>query len=116
MPLNGAIEMIAKAGTVSVVGVYPAGFKEFDFGKAFGKNLTVRMGDCPHRRYLPRLIRLVASGVLKPSRILTKRTAFGDAVDAYKAFDTHSAGWLKVELLPPARAGAAVARGEVVTA
>ncbi len=116
MPLSGAIEMVAKAGTISVIGVYPPGFKEFDFGKAFGKNLTVRMGDCPHRRYLPHLIRLVASGVLKPSRILTQRTAFGDAIAAYEAFDTHAQGWLKVELLPAAKPGPAVAKGEVVTA
>ncbi len=115
MPLAGAIEMVAKAGTISIVGLYPEGFKDFDLGKAFGKNLTVRMGDCPHRRYLPMLVRLVASGVLHPSRILTKRLPFADAVSAYEAFDTHEAGWLKVELLPSTKS-IETSRGEVVTA
>src|SRR5579884_3458268 len=100
MPLEGAVEMVAKAGHVSVVGLYPQGFKDFDFGKAFGKNITIRMGDCPHRRYLPKLVRMVASGVLHPARILTKRLAFDDAIDAYRAFDKHEQGWLKVELVP----------------
>jgi threonine dehydrogenase-like Zn-dependent dehydrogenase len=100
MPLEGALEMVAKAGHISVVGLYPDGFKDFDFGKAFGKNVTIRMGDCPHRRYLPKLVRMVASGLLHPSRILTKRLAFAEAIDAYKAFDKHQEGWLKVELVP----------------
>lgn len=115
MPLAGAIEMVAKAGTVSVVGLYPDGFKGFDFGKAFGKNLTVRMGDCPHRRYLPHLIRLVASGAVRPSRILTQRTELAGAVDAYEAFERHQDGWIKVELIPskPARRNE---KGELVTA
>jgi threonine dehydrogenase-like Zn-dependent dehydrogenase len=113
-PLEWAVDIVAKAGTVSVVGVYPAGFKGFDFGKAFGKNLTIRMGDCPHRRYLPRLIRLVASGALRPSRILTNVASFAEAIDAYKAFDLHSQGWLKVELLPDRRPSAT--KGELVTA
>jgi threonine dehydrogenase-like Zn-dependent dehydrogenase len=99
-PLAGAIEMVAKAGHISVVGLYPEGFKDFDFGKAFGKNVTIRMGDCPHRRYLPKLVRMVASGVLHPSRVLTKRLAFTDAIAAYEAFDKHEDGWLKVELVP----------------
>jgi threonine dehydrogenase-like Zn-dependent dehydrogenase len=115
MPLTGAIEMVAKGGHISVVGLYPPGFKGFDFGKAFGKNLTIRMGDCPHRRYLPKLVRMVASGVLHPSRILTKRLQFADAIDAYKAFDKHEEGWLKVELLPSA-ARKTAEKGELVTA
>lgn len=115
MPLAGAIEMVAKAGHISVVGLYPTGFKGLDFGKAFGKNLTIRMGDCPHRRYLPKLVRMVASGVMHPSRILTKRLQFGDAIDAYKAFANHEQGWLKVELMPT-MARKPAEKGELVTA
>jgi threonine dehydrogenase-like Zn-dependent dehydrogenase len=115
MPLAGAIEMVAKAGHISIVGLYPEGFKEFDLGKAFGKNVTIRMGDCPHRRYLPKLVRMVATGMLRPSRILSKRLPFGDAVDAYKAFDKHEEGWLKVELLP-SKVAKPAEKGELVTA
>lgn len=115
MPLTGALEMIAKAGTLSIVGLYPEGFKGFDLGKAFGKNITVRMGDCSHRRYLPHLLRAVASGSLRPSHILTQRTGFADAIEAYQAFDRHEQAWLKVELVPSAPAPVAT-KGEVVTA
>ncbi len=115
MPLAGAIEMVAKAGHISIVGLYPAGFNQIDLGKAFGKNLTIRMGDCPHRRYLPKLVRMVAAGLLRPSNILTKRLAFSDAIEAYKAFDSHAEGWLKVELVPSATRKTAE-KGELVTA
>ena len=68
-----------------------------------------------HRRYLPDLIRMVANGTVRPSRILTKHTALDQAIEAYKAFDRHEDGWLKVELLPSSHAVAAT-KGEVVTA
>lgn len=58
---------------------------------------------------------MVATGMLRPSRILSKRLPFGDAVDAYKAFDKHEEGWLKVELLP-SKAAKPAEKGELVTA
>jgi threonine dehydrogenase-like Zn-dependent dehydrogenase len=116
MPLTGAVNMVAKAGIISIVGLYPPGWKGFDLGTAFGKNVVVRMGNCPHRRYLPELIRLVANRTIHPSRILTQRTPLANAIDAYKAFDRHEAGWLKVELLPTTRGEVTATKGEVVTA
>ncbi len=98
--LEWAVEMAAKAGHVSLIGVYPATQTQFPIGKAFGKNLTIRMGDCPHRRYLPKLVRMVADGTISPARLLTKRQPMTDAISAYECFDRHEPGWLKVELLP----------------
>jgi threonine dehydrogenase-like Zn-dependent dehydrogenase len=95
--------------------LYPDGFKDFDLGKAFGKNITVRMGDCNHRRYLPELIRLVANGTMNPSRILTQRTQFTGVIDAYEQFERRQQGWLKVELVP-SKAAPVATKGEVVTA
>jgi threonine dehydrogenase-like Zn-dependent dehydrogenase len=36
-----------------VIGVYPPTVQTFPFGQAFGKNLTIKAGDCNHRRYQP---------------------------------------------------------------
>jgi len=94
------VEITAKAGHVSLIGVYPPTLATFPIGKAFGKNLTIRMGDCPHRRYLPKLVRWVADGTIRPSKLLTQKTQMTDAISAYKSFDHHEKGWLKVELLP----------------
>jgi threonine dehydrogenase-like Zn-dependent dehydrogenase len=98
--LAWAIEAVAKAGHVSIIGVYPDTQQHFPIGKAMGKNLTIRMGDCPHRRYLPELVRRAARGDFDPQRILTKIQPMSDAIEAYKEFDLRNTGWIKVELQP----------------
>ncbi|UQA56473.1 zinc-dependent alcohol dehydrogenase [Polyangium aurulentum] len=100
--LTWAVQALAKAGTLSIVGVYPPQVKTFPIGMAMMRNLSVRMGICPHRRYIPKLIDLVASGVVDPTAILTNREPMVSVIDAYKAFDRRMPGWVKVELKPGA--------------
>jgi threonine dehydrogenase-like Zn-dependent dehydrogenase len=64
------------------------------------KNLTIQMGNCPHRKYIPTLIEAVAAGKVDPTRVLTEVEPLTDAISAYKAFDSRKSGWLKVELKP----------------
>jgi threonine dehydrogenase-like Zn-dependent dehydrogenase len=93
-----AIAMVAKAGTIGTVGVYPPQVDTYPFGEAFMKNLTLRMGNCNHRRYVPELVSLVAAGALDPSPLITQWSGTADAVDAYRTFDRREAGWAKVAL------------------
>ena len=64
------------------------------------KNLTIKMGNCNHRKYIPKLVELVASGAIDPSQVLTQAEPMTDAIEAYKEFDQRQAGWIKVELAP----------------
>ncbi|SFL92702.1 zinc-dependent alcohol dehydrogenase [Streptomyces pini] len=93
-----AVRMAAKAGTVGTIGVYPPQVEHYPFGEAFMKNLTLRMGNCNHRRYLPRLVSMVASGELDPTPLVTRWAETPDAVEAYRTFDRREAGWTKVAL------------------
>ncbi|NJQ16327.1 zinc-dependent alcohol dehydrogenase [Streptomyces bohaiensis] len=93
-----AVRMVAKAGTVGFVGVYPPQVQQFPFGEAFMKNLTLRMGNCNHRRYVPRLVSLVASGALDPTPLITRWSGERDVIDAYRTFDRREPGWTKVAL------------------
>jgi threonine dehydrogenase-like Zn-dependent dehydrogenase len=104
--LEWAVKSLAKAGTLSIIGVYPEG-KLFPIGEAMEKNLTIKAGNTPHRRYLPHLVDLVASGVIDPAEILTQTEPLADAIEAYKAFDRRESGWVKVELKPEAQRKAA---------
>lgn len=97
-----AVEALAKAGTLSVIGVYPQTDRFFPLGQAMNKNLTINAGNCNHRRYIPELVELVVGGILQPSRILTQKQSLGSSIEAYEAFDRREASWLKVELLPGA--------------
>ncbi|MFC8270649.1 hypothetical protein ACFUIZ_33795 [Streptomyces cinereoruber] len=68
------------------------------FGEAFMKNLRLRMGNCNHRRYVTRLVSLVASGNLDPTPLVTRWSEAENAVEAYRRFDRREAGWTKVVL------------------
>lgn len=95
-----ALQALAKAGTLSIIGVYPPEDTTFPIGMAMNKNLTIRMGNCNHRKYIPLLVEMVRSGSFDPTKILTQREPLLSAIDAYKAFDLRRPGWIKVELLP----------------
>jgi len=100
LALSWAVETLAKAGTLGIIGVYPETARTFPIGMAMNKNLTIKMGNCHHRRYIPMLIDLVRRGTLDPAKILTQAEPLTSAIDAYKAFDTRQPGWIKVELQP----------------
>ncbi len=98
--LRWAVDSLSKAGSLSIIGVYPPELMVFPIGKAMNKNLTLKMGNCNHRRYIPDLIELIRSRVIDPSKIITQHEPMDSAVDAYKAFDVHQSGWMKVKLEP----------------
>lgn len=93
-----AVSAVAKAGTIGVVGVYPPGFDTFPLGSAMNRNLTVHLGNCPHRSVIPPLLDMVATGALDPSAVVTRQEPVTDAIEAYRVFDEHQPGWVKVAL------------------
>ena len=95
-----AVEALAKAGTLSIVGVYPSAMHTFPIGDAMEKNLTVRMGNCNHKKYVSKLVDLVREGRIEPAKILTQTEPLMSAIEAYKLFDQRAPGWIKVELQP----------------
>lgn len=96
--LAWSVEAVAKAGTLSIIGVYSERVKSFPIGNAMEKNLTINTGNCNHRRYIPNLIELVRNGTLLPSEILTQVEPLTSVIEAYKAFDKREPGWIKVKL------------------
>jgi len=94
------VQALAKAGTLSIIGVYPETATSFPIGEAMGKNLAINMGSCHHRRYIPKLLRLIRNGSVDPAAILTQHEPLTGAIEAYKAFDRRQPGWVKVELEP----------------
>jgi threonine dehydrogenase-like Zn-dependent dehydrogenase len=98
--LNWAVQALAKAGSLSIIGVYPQTAQMFPIGEAMNKNLTVKMGNCNHRKYIPMLLDKIVAGVLHPEKVLTQVEPLTDVISAYKAFDQRQPGWIKVELKP----------------
>ena len=96
--LEWGVELVAKAGTIGIIGVYPQQATTYPIGKAMNKNLTINLGNCNHRRYIPELLELVRSDAFDPAQVLTQIEPVTSAIDAYKAFDQRQPGWIKVEL------------------
>jgi threonine dehydrogenase-like Zn-dependent dehydrogenase len=99
LALRWAVDAVAKAGTIGVIGVYPPTFENLPFGKAMNKNLTINAGNCNHRRYLPDLMDLVSTGVVDPTTFITQRDEPMSAIEAYERFDRREDGWLKTVLV-----------------
>jgi threonine dehydrogenase-like Zn-dependent dehydrogenase len=96
--LSWAVEGLAKGGTLSIIGVYAPANKTFPIGDAMNNNLTIKMGNCPHRKYIPKLLGLVRSGEVEVARMLTQHQSLGSAIHAIEAFDKREPGWVKVKL------------------
>jgi threonine dehydrogenase-like Zn-dependent dehydrogenase len=95
-----AVQSVAKGGTISIIGVYPETAQRYPIGTAMNKNISLRMGNCNHRTYIPRLLGMIKDGSYDPTYVIEEQKPIGDAIHAYEEFDRRHAGWLKVELLP----------------
>jgi len=93
---------VAKAGSIGIIGVYPPTVQTWPIGAAMNKNLTVKMGNCPHRSVIPQLLDMVATGASDPARLLTQVEPIDDVIEAYRVFDGRESGWVKVALAPVA--------------
>ncbi|MGC3973666.1 MAG: zinc-dependent alcohol dehydrogenase [Nitrospira sp.] len=100
LALTWAVEALAKAGTLGIIGVYPPAARVFPIGSAMNKNLAVNMGNCHHRRYIPHLLRLIRNGSVNPRVVLTQRGPLSAVLAAYRALDEREEGWIKVKLEP----------------
>lgn len=96
--LHSSVDLAAPCGVVSIIGVYSFASQVFPIGKAMNKNLTVVMGNCPHKKYIPRLLDLVQAGIVDPTQILSQKGSLQGVIDAYQNFDLREEGWIKVAL------------------
>ena len=68
LALRWAVQAVAKAGTLGIIGVYPPQHEAFPIGAAMNANLTVKMGNCNHRKHVPGLLSEIAAGYTDPHR------------------------------------------------
>jgi threonine dehydrogenase-like Zn-dependent dehydrogenase len=98
--LREAIQTCRKGGTVSIPGVYGGVVDKMPMGAAFGKGLTMKMGQTHVHRYLPKLLDHIQNGDIDPTFIITHRLKLDEAPDAYKTFKERKDGCVKVVLTP----------------
>jgi threonine dehydrogenase-like Zn-dependent dehydrogenase len=98
--LRQAINACRKGGTVSIPGVYGGFIDKFPIGAAFGKGLTLKMGQTHVQKYIRPLLEKVENGEIDPSFVVTHRLPLDEAPSAYEMFNNKEDGCIKVVLKP----------------
>lgn len=100
--VTAAVHCCAPGGTVSVIGVTLNMALPMPMGLVFLRALTLRATMASIPGTWDALLPLIESGRLAPAPVFTHRLALSDAPDAYRIFDNHEDGVLKVLLDPTA--------------
>lgn len=98
--LRQAIHCCRNFGIVSVVGVYGGFLDKIPFGSAINRGITFKMAQTPVQRYAPHLLRLIESGMIDPSFVITHRARLDEAPGLYTTFRDKQEGCIKVVLRP----------------
>ena len=98
--LREAIRACRKGGTLSIPGVYGGFLDKFPLGAAFGKGLTLKMGQTHVHKYLPNLLSRIEQGQIDPSFVITHRVGLDDAPGMYKTFRDKQDHCIKVVMKP----------------
>ena len=84
--LRQAIQAVRKGGTVSIPGVYGGMLDKVPFGAAFGKGITMKMGQTNMHTYMQPLLRRIENGDIDPSYIISHRITLEEAPEMYKVW------------------------------
>ncbi len=98
--LRQAIQGCGKGGTVSIPGVYGGLIDKVNFGAAFNKGLTFKMGQTHVQKYMPELLDRIVKAEIDPTFIISHRLPLEEAPHAYKIFKEKEEDCLKVVLRP----------------
>lgn len=82
--LRQAIQAVRKGGTLSIPGVYGGLLDKVPFGAAFGKGITIKMGQTNMHNYMKPLLNRIENREIDPSYIISHRITLDQAPEFYK--------------------------------
>jgi threonine dehydrogenase-like Zn-dependent dehydrogenase len=104
--LRQAIQAVRKGGTLSVPGVYGGLLDKVPFGAAFGKGITMKMGQTNMHNYMKPLLERIEKGQIDPSYIISHRITLEQAPEMYKVWRDKKENVTKIVIDPWAEAAA----------
>lgn len=84
--LRQAIQAVRKGGTLSIPGVYGGLLDKVPFGAAFGKGITMKMGQTNMHNYMKPLLERIEKGQIDPAYIISHRITLDEAPEMYKVW------------------------------
>lgn len=98
--MRTAVDLVRPGGVVSTVGVHTESTFVFSPVEAYDKNLTFRIGRCPARVYMEKLIPFVRQRRYDLTRIISHRMPLDQGPQAYRIFDQKLDNCTKIVLTP----------------
>lgn len=96
--LKLAYTLVRPGGIISMVGVNTELILPFSPADVYNKNLTFKVGRCPARFFMEKLLPIVTAETYDYLSIITHRMALKDGVDAYRLFSRKEDNCVKVVL------------------
>lgn len=85
--INWMCQTARKYSTISIPGVYTSAYDQFPLGQLFQKEIQIRMGQCPVKKYNEQLLHLIEVGRIDPKPLISHTMKLDDAPKAYNMFD-----------------------------
>ena len=85
--INWMCQAARTYSTISIPGVYGAAYDQFPLGQLFNRELQVRLGQCPVKKYNEQLLHLIEVGRIDPTSIISHTMKLDEAPKAYDLFD-----------------------------
>jgi len=98
--LRQAIQAVRKGGTLSIPGVYGGVIDKVPFGAAFGKGITMKMGQTNMHNYMKPLLGRIEAGQIDPSYIISHRVTLDQVPEMYKIWRDKQESVTKIVIDP----------------
>jgi len=99
--LHSAIEMVARGGTISIVGVYAGQADPISMDTLFDKQIQLRMGQANAPHLTPEILPLLLEeSIFDVENFATHRLPLEEAAHAYEIFQKKEDGAVKIVLKP----------------
>jgi len=98
--LRQAIQAVRKGGTVSISGVYGGLLDKVPFGAAFGKGVTMKMGQTNMHNYMKPLLGRIEKGEIDPSYIISHRISLDEVPNMYQIWRDKKENVTKIVIDP----------------
>jgi S-(hydroxymethyl)glutathione dehydrogenase/alcohol dehydrogenase len=85
--INWMCQAARKYSTISIPGVYGDAYDQFPLGQLFNRELQIRMGQCPVKKYNEQLLHLIEVGRIDPTKIISHTMKLEEAPKGYDIFD-----------------------------
>jgi threonine dehydrogenase-like Zn-dependent dehydrogenase len=98
--LRQAIQAVRKGGTLSIPGVYGGLLDKVPFGAAFGKGITMKMGQTNMHNYMRPLLERIEKGQIDPSYLISHRITLDEAPRMYEVWRDKQEAVTKIVIDP----------------